>query len=729
MRKRVISVCVIGVLLCGICKCAQSEEIFPVEESTVGIDHFAEESSESEMVQHEETFEATGKVPDDQEVQQAEDDKGAEPIYVIEPQPIQYDNYEMQAWQTAYAEYINGLGRSRFPKYSLIYVDDDDIPELVVYTGSEASGCSILTFHNGEADVLYTDRLGFKYIERKNLVNNSDGHMGSCYDRIYSIVNGKWVYVTGGEYYESISDSNDIHYYWEDEPVEEDVYEDKLDKVFDKEQAKKPEQYIRLDEMMFQLQMGTPMTETHRYELYVEDVSWDEAQRRCEEKGGYLAAITTMEEYELVNAGIENSGQTQAAYWIGASQDGPYIEDDWYRWREPNREYSKDIFLHNTITEKYWADGEPSYYTRADDEKIDELGIYLLYDDAKENCYLYDAPMDMLIRNPEYTGRIGYICEYDSVTVMSKETRYSADGSIDSWEEYEYDDAGNLTKQTSFNADGSVKHWREYEYDSAKNQAKMTIYDSDGKSSVIWEKEYDSAGNETKCIRYNADDSIDEWDEYEYDSAGNKTKSIGYNADGNVEWRYEHEYDGAGNATKCIRYNADDSIDWWDEYEYDSAGNKTKGTVYNADGSIRSWYEQEYDSEGYETKYIGYDTNGNIVQYYECVNEYDKYYGNIIEKSVYFENGWKDSWHEYEYNAPGDMIRAIHHDSNGETTEVEYDNTGKTIKSFWYGGDFLISGTEWEYDYMGNLTKYTDYRWDEVREWEEYEYILITVEG
>ena len=36
----------------------------------------------------------------------------------------------------------------------------------------------------------------------------------------------------------------------------------------------------------------------HRYELIVKDVTWKEAKVLCHESGGYLATITSHEEYE-----------------------------------------------------------------------------------------------------------------------------------------------------------------------------------------------------------------------------------------------------------------------------------------------------------------------------------------------------------------------------------------------------------------------------------------------
>ena len=661
MRKKVITLILIAIMVQSVYACGR---IMPEEANHDGI---------NESVQGKEVSEETEDTLSNSEVQQAADEESTDPIYIIEPELTQDDTYEMQDWQAAYIEYIEDFERKGSCDYSLIYVDEDDIPELVIDTGS-AAGCHILTFHNGVTDVLETWRIGFTYVEKGNLLNNSSGNMGHYYDRIHSIVNGKWVYVTGGEWQLTMGeDDQERRYYeWEGEPVEEEVYEEKIAEVYDGEQAIEPEQYERLDEMLFRLQMGTALSRTHRYELYVEDVTWDEAQRRCEEKGGYLATITTAEEYECIKNGIEDSGQTQIAYWVGAYDDNLLIKGGaTYEWYEPNWDSRKYFFISNTIMGKYWADGEPSYFKQAADKQIDELGIYLLYDDAKEDCYLYDAPMDMLLRNPEYTGKIGYICEYDSVTVMAKENLfYPIDGGVYGWHEYEYDSTGNLTKDISYNDEGDIGewseyeydnagklmkeirrsgadgkiYWYEYEYDSAGNQTKQT----NSKGVVCWEKEYDSAGNETKWIEYRYDGSVWKRTEYEYDSAGNMIKDIAHEPHNDFEYMYEYEYDDAGNQTKEFYYT-NGNIDYWVEYEYDDKGRQTGGTMYYASGSI--WYiENEYDSRGKKTKIK-------------------------ITSSNDTEWAWE---------------------------------------------------FEWEYDNMGNLTKYMEYRQGEIYIWREYEYISIT---
>lgn len=172
---------------------------------------------------------------------------------------------KMQDWQVAYLEYMEDYIEN-YPwqmdiyectKHSFIYVDEDDIPELIIYPGVSI-GCDILTFHDGEIDVLSTDRTTVCYIEKKNLLDNYSGTMGFYHDYIYSIENGKWVYVTGGEYSDKYNDAHaayDYNYRWEGEEVAEEVYKAKLKAIFDMDQAIEPENLETLDEILLHLRM------------------------------------------------------------------------------------------------------------------------------------------------------------------------------------------------------------------------------------------------------------------------------------------------------------------------------------------------------------------------------------------------------------------------------------------------------------------------------------------
>ena len=80
------------------------------------------------------------------------------------------DSWEIEDWAQAYLDYVNTYEFSDSWTYSLIYVDEDEIPELVMDTGVEAGGCMILTWQEGILDVLQTLRLNFTYVEKGNLL-------------------------------------------------------------------------------------------------------------------------------------------------------------------------------------------------------------------------------------------------------------------------------------------------------------------------------------------------------------------------------------------------------------------------------------------------------------------------------------------------------------------------------------------------------------------------------
>lgn len=103
-------------------------------------------------------------------------------------------------WKAAYRAFLLGQGDIG-ASYSLIYVNGDDTPELVINTAAEASGAMILTYNGQDIDALQLDRRGFTYIEKKNQLSNSDGVQDVYYDRVYAIRNGRWIQIFSGDYY------------------------------------------------------------------------------------------------------------------------------------------------------------------------------------------------------------------------------------------------------------------------------------------------------------------------------------------------------------------------------------------------------------------------------------------------------------------------------------------------------------------------------------------------
>ncbi len=106
-----------------------------------------------------------------------------------------------EAWKQAYIDYIR---KNCFEdcaetlRYWLIYINDDDIPE-VVWIG-DREGVAVMTFSDGTIDVRCGD--GFSYIKKRNLFRISEGASlgeGGFEDVIYCISDGKMATVFKGE--------------------------------------------------------------------------------------------------------------------------------------------------------------------------------------------------------------------------------------------------------------------------------------------------------------------------------------------------------------------------------------------------------------------------------------------------------------------------------------------------------------------------------------------------
>lgn len=67
------------------------------------------------------------------------------------------------------------LKNSGFNNYALVYIDDDDIPEMVLDGQCEANGYIVLAVHDGKVSKLETWRHSFTYIPRSGLCGYYNG--------------------------------------------------------------------------------------------------------------------------------------------------------------------------------------------------------------------------------------------------------------------------------------------------------------------------------------------------------------------------------------------------------------------------------------------------------------------------------------------------------------------------------------------------------------------------
>lgn len=141
----------------------------------------------------------------------------------------------------AYIDYINTIGADGVDGYEVIYLDEDDIPELVVIGNCEAAGCRIVSYYDGEVHENYLSRLYFSYIEKENLLCNSDGHMDYYYDIVYKLEKGELIAV--GEGYYGAEDNSNVQYdeagdpiyvyEWNGKQMTEEEYDQALDTLYD----------------------------------------------------------------------------------------------------------------------------------------------------------------------------------------------------------------------------------------------------------------------------------------------------------------------------------------------------------------------------------------------------------------------------------------------------------------------------------------------------------------
>lgn len=149
-------------------------------------------------------------------------------------------------WQQSYITYIKSQEAYEVEGYVLIYLDEDDIPELVRVCAYGADGCRIVSWYEGNIYENQLSRFYFSYIEKENLLCNSEGSMDSYYDIVYRLEEGKLVTVAGG-YYGTWGNSNVqfdeqgepvYQYEWNGSSMSREEYQQKLQEVYDSTKAK-----------------------------------------------------------------------------------------------------------------------------------------------------------------------------------------------------------------------------------------------------------------------------------------------------------------------------------------------------------------------------------------------------------------------------------------------------------------------------------------------------------
>lgn len=171
---------------------------------------------------------------------------------------LEWTNRQLKSfavWQEAYIDFIQKVHAMSLDYdgkgYSLIYVDDDDIPELYVYTGTMATGEFVVSFYDGNIGVMNRERVGLRYMEYGGLLYGTAGNAGLYPCNIYMLEKGKFSEIGTGWYTENSDEENIfVDYFWEDRPVTETEYEAHIEELIDTSKCIEPSVLYSRDEIL-----------------------------------------------------------------------------------------------------------------------------------------------------------------------------------------------------------------------------------------------------------------------------------------------------------------------------------------------------------------------------------------------------------------------------------------------------------------------------------------------
>ncbi len=300
-------------------------------------------------------------------------------------------------WMSDYRYILDNITAEEYPKAALIYVDDDEVPEMLLM-GDENR---LYTWHDGDTDFIDIDMHSFVFFEKGNLLTTADksyriksGEFNETFDTIEENDEAR---VLGTYEFEELKDmlksgtvsANEIER--KEIPEEEESVEEEKKGKFDAEDD-----------------------EIHSYEFVIGDYSWTQAYESVQQEGEkkYLARITSVEEYRYISELIKTSNLQNYQFWIGATREK---DSSVYHWINNDGEISKKPVSKTGIYEGAWANGEPGLKSKGDngEEVVDDC-IMMYYDLENDVFKWKDAANRILSGTPSLAGKIGYIIETEN---------------------------------------------------------------------------------------------------------------------------------------------------------------------------------------------------------------------------------------------------------------------------------------------------------------------------
>lgn len=147
-------------------------------------------------------------------------------------------------WKEAYKEvvreeashYSRPLSEVRF---TLVDINNDDIPELVSESAIAAAGHNVYTYDSRDGVVtLHMSHWGFSFIPGADLICHNYGHQGLNNFTIYAIRNGEFVELAHGE--SNPATVGPLTFSWDGQECSQEQFYAQLDAIYDRTRAVNP---------------------------------------------------------------------------------------------------------------------------------------------------------------------------------------------------------------------------------------------------------------------------------------------------------------------------------------------------------------------------------------------------------------------------------------------------------------------------------------------------------
>ena len=389
--KRYTALLLVAVMAFGIVACTDTKE------------------KESRKVRRSSDVEETEDTEESEETKKTEETETTETTEVTDgpgaiDEPID-ENLYIDAYLDKLEE-LNAEDDDGDRTYDLLHIDEDDIPELVM---NDYCTITVFTYHDGQLIEIIDGwsygamgNTGYYYAPYQNYMSNTNSdYAGMLYCTSTYSLDGNYEWEPGNCGNIQFFETNPEEHL--DEPLyflnNEEVTEEEYDAAFPIKDNRLVTGKYYYDEMKVLLE-SEQIPEEHSFKVFTDNLTWEEAQAKCEEMGGYLATLDNIYYTLLLN---DYPGYV---FYVGGTYNENLGE---YTWSTDGSNGSIPAYM--------WMDGEPTFTGKTEDgREVEEKYLCLVCLVVEGNVTLLrlmDVPNDVLDAAPSYEGHLGYICEFD----------------------------------------------------------------------------------------------------------------------------------------------------------------------------------------------------------------------------------------------------------------------------------------------------------------------------